>query len=528
MRVIRVLLVLFSVVAFISAANITVQHMSGNSSMTGNSSMAPYIKLTNNDAANFAMDNYQVEYYFYDPTLVASNLSAPIDWCKINGASDVTSQTSASLSDLNPISDSQTKKANIVVVYAFNAGAVLQQNEFMEIHARIHKTTWQYTFDENDDWSFADLNTFTTANNIVVREKSTGTIIWGTEPVSYDPYVSPTMTPATGATFASNEQTFSWTSVSDVTGYELWLESAAGLGDIAHFGGDGTMALTTNFSDLPIDGSTVLARLKVYHASGAQTENYSYTAYTNHAPTDIEIFTQAVYENSPIGTHIVLLNSVIDADANDVHTFTMNPSTGDNGLFTLTGDKLYTAQVFDFESKNQFNLTVTVTDNYGAAFDKVFTIGILDVEPEYQYPEVTGEGEDMKVEGVSLFSNIDAPEKDETMINGGEVTAKSINTSGDINADGVVTASQVKIGDWTLRTPDYVFQDDYKLRSLEDVEKHINEKSHLPEVPSAADMKRDGVELSSMSMILLRKIEELTIYTIEQQKRIAALEEKVK
>ncbi len=89
-----------------------------------------------------------------------------------------------------------------------------------------------------------------------------------------------------------------------------------------------------------------------------------------------------------------------------------------------------------------------------------------------------------------------------------------------LQVDGEVKCDAVIIGDWKIRTPDYVFESDYDLRSLKDVEKFINENSHLPEVPSASDMKEDGVNIAELNMVLLKKIEELTLYTIALQKQV--------
>ncbi|GAA4152481.1 hypothetical protein GCM10022217_07340 [Chryseobacterium ginsenosidimutans] len=75
---------------------------------------------------------------------------------------------------------------------------------------------------------------------------------------------------------------------------------------------------------------------------------------------------------------------------------------------------------------------------------------------------------------------------------------------------------------------DYVFEKDYKLMPLNKVEKFINENGHLPEVPTTEEAINNGIELKEMNILLLKKIEELTLYTIEQQKRIEILEKKVK
>ncbi|WP_353151054.1 hypothetical protein [Chryseobacterium sp.] len=75
---------------------------------------------------------------------------------------------------------------------------------------------------------------------------------------------------------------------------------------------------------------------------------------------------------------------------------------------------------------------------------------------------------------------------------------------------------------------DYVFEKDYKLMPLKEVEQFINKNGHLPEVPTTEEAIKNGIELKEMNILLLKKIEELTLYTLEQQKRIEALEKKVK
>jgi hypothetical protein len=81
--------------------------------------------------------------------------------------------------------------------------------------------------------------------------------------------------------------------------------------------------------------------------------------------------------------------------------------------------------------------------------------------------------------------------------------------------------------------PDYVFHQQYKLLSLPEVEKFIKANNHLPEVPSAKEIETDGLNLGDNQAVLLKKIEELTLYIIdlnkkseEQNKKIAELEKK--
>lgn len=67
---------------------------------------------------------------------------------------------------------------------------------------------------------------------------------------------------------------------------------------------------------------------------------------------------------------------------------------------------------------------------------------------------------------------------------------------------------------------DYVFDDDYLLMSLSELEEYIKEHKHLPGVPSAATVAEEGIDLAEMNKILLEKIEELTLRVIELEKKI--------
>ena len=70
---------------------------------------------------------------------------------------------------------------------------------------------------------------------------------------------------------------------------------------------------------------------------------------------------------------------------------------------------------------------------------------------------------------------------------------------------------------------DFVFYEDYDLPTLTEVENHIKEKGHLKDIPSAEEVAKDGFYLGAMDAKLLQKIEELTLYTIGQQKEIEQL-----
>lgn len=93
-------------------------------------------------------------------------------------------------------------------------------------------------------------------------------------------------------------------------------------------------------------------------------------------------------------------------------------------------------------------------------------------------------------------------------VNGGDIRV----TGGSFIDDGV-----------TLNAPDYVFENDYNLMPIDKVASFIKENKHLPNVPSAKEIKASGLNMSQFQMRLLEKVEELTLYTLDQHEQIGTL-----
>lgn len=85
-----------------------------------------------------------------------------------------------------------------------------------------------------------------------------------------------------------------------------------------------------------------------------------------------------------------------------------------------------------------------------------------------------------------------------------------------LSVNGKIRAQEIKVE--TTNWPDYVFKPEYDLPSLPATEQFIKENGHLPSVPKAADVEREGVSLGEMSKILLKKMEEMTLYMIRLAK----------
>ncbi len=108
----------------------------------------------------------------------------------------------------------------------------------------------------------------------------------------------------------------------------------------------------------------------------------------------------------------------------------------------------------------------------------------------------------------------------------GNVGIGTTNPDSKLTVKGKIHAEEVKI-DLSVPAPDYVFKKDYDLLSIDEVQQHIQEKGYLPNIPSAKKMETEGVDLGTMNMKLLEKIEELTLYTIEQEEQLKAQKEEI-
>ncbi|WP_158800255.1 hypothetical protein [Pedobacter sp. L105] len=95
-----------------------------------------------------------------------------------------------------------------------------------------------------------------------------------------------------------------------------------------------------------------------------------------------------------------------------------------------------------------------------------------------------------------------------------------------LSVNGKIRAQEVMVE--TANWPDFVFESSYHQKSVEGLEAFIQKHKHLPDMPSAEEAETSGISLGEMNKKLLKKVEELTLYMIEQHKEIEALKKKVK
>ena len=92
-----------------------------------------------------------------------------------------------------------------------------------------------------------------------------------------------------------------------------------------------------------------------------------------------------------------------------------------------------------------------------------------------------------------------------------DIVATDLNLNGNLAANNITVKANGN-------TADFVFEEEYNLRELSEVENFIKTNKHLPDIPSATEMEEQGVNLAEMNKLLLQKVEELTLYSIGLEK----------
>jgi len=113
-----------------------------------------------------------------------------------------------------------------------------------------------------------------------------------------------------------------------------------------------------------------------------------------------------------------------------------------------------------------------------------------------------------------------------TFTNNGDLGIGTSTPDSKLSVNGTIHAKEVKVD--LIGWPDYVFKKKYKLLNLKEVEKFIKKNGHLPKISSAEEVEKNGILLGEINKKMLEKIEELTLYTIDQEKKIEDLEIRLK
>lgn len=180
-------------------------------------------------------------------------------------------------------------------------------------------------------------------------------------------------------------------------------------------------------------------------------------------------------------------------------------------LMALLADGSLGVGTLNPRSKLEVKGVITASSNTTTNFNSFFVSGDGNAYMNFVGGEA-GSRIGFQIDGSSAMS----------VFNNGSVGINTSSTgSHKLAVGGSIGANEVKVevGSWS----DFVFEESYNLPTLEEVEKHIKVKGHLKDIPSAKEVKENGIYLGVMDSKLLQKIEELTLYVIEQQKMINAL-----
>ncbi|MFT3908296.1 MAG: hypothetical protein QM737_02635 [Ferruginibacter sp.] len=176
-----------------------------------------------------------------------------------------------------------------------------------------------------------------------------------------------------------------------------------------------------------------------------------------------------------------------------------------NGNVTTNGNnKGYRFNTYA-QSGNKF-----LSSGYGAAMT-------LDSTGKFKYSNTSASG---STDGAATMNDVFVIDKDGNVGIGTSVPQAKLAINGELYAKRV----KVTLTGW----PDYVFEPGYKLPDLKDVEQFIKAYKHLPNVPSAQTIEKEGADVGETQKALLQKVEELTLYIIELNKKIEKLEKEKK
>ena len=193
--------------------------------------------------------------------------------------------------------------------------------------------------------------------------------------------------------------------------------------------------------------------------------------------------------------------------------------------------------VFSVGARGGAKLTTTDVNPNFSGFITPYALSVFNRNKNREVLKVANKGtinlytDNTTPDGAVVVNNVDANKNvfkifsdGKTQIGAGTPKVGGLATNAMLSVDGLVLAHEVKIAIANTHWADYVFNANYNLKPLTEVEAYITKHKHLPNVPSTSDVEANGINVVEMQATLLQKIEELTLYLLQENKRITKLE----
>lgn len=220
-------------------------------------------------------------------------------------------------------------------------------------------------------------------------------------------------------------------------------------------------------------------------------------------------------------THLAAISHANSAVWREIGRINNNPYVGSGVNFTVDCNTESANPRFRIRAINTLGINTPITIN----------IKVSSINLNSSYSALSATGTDLTVtKFLPMTSDWDLYVGNVVTTNGASLAIKAIQNGNvgigtstpdeKLTVKGKIHTQEVRVDMLGPLVPDYVFANDYKLKTLPEVEAYIKENNHLPEIPSAKEIEKNGLMLAEMNMTLLKKIEEMTLYIIEQEKKL--------
>jgi len=286
--------------------------------------------------------------------------------------------------------------------------------------------------------------------------------------------------------------------VPDETLVQLLLASDASIATYLTLAYDGDNPITTIYKDLPL--STLSS------SNGVSSNDYIGSLFSLYSHSDVSVnsLTSPYWELSGTSINYSNGNVGVGTGASVPFKFTVvNTGATETPSFTNYSTMFFNAGSSYFGFRNTTD-DIEGIFGVGGGSGGRFSLGTWSNHPIEFFAN----------QNVVMFLNTN-----------GQLGIGTQNPTYNLAVNGTIGCKELTVT--TAGWPDFVFEDDYKLPPLSDVEAYISSNKHLPGIPSEAEVKQKGVSIGDMSSKLLQKIEELTLYVIDLKKENASLKGQV-